>query len=302
MEAPTFKRVCIVGAGTMGKRIGLQCAVCGYEVELVDCSKTALEGAVGYCSQQLQSRVEEGRITAQDREDILHRIHSTTSLGEGASRAELVIEAVPERLELKREIFARLDQLCPDHTILATNSSAIPVSAIEGATRRPDRVLNMHFYDPVVQPMVELMRGTGTSDETIRRARRFARSLDLTPLVVEKESMGFIINRVWRAVKKECLRVVADGVASHENVDRAWMLAWGMHIGPFGAMDAIGLDVVRDIETVYYQASGDESDKPPPFLLEMIERGELGVKTGKGFYTYPNPAYRDPAWLKGDLK
>jgi 3-hydroxybutyryl-CoA dehydrogenase len=220
---------------------------------------------------------------------------------EGATEADLVIEAVVERVDIKREVFAQLDQMCPGHTIFTTNSSSIRISAIEDATQRLDRVLNMHFYPPVWQrSMVELMGGTSTSAETIEQVRQFARSLGLTPLLVRKESTGFLFNRVWRAIKKECLHLVDDGVASHEDVDRAWMIAIGMPIGPFGLMDMVGLDVVRDIEMVYYHESGDESDAPPQLLLDKIESGELGVKAGKGFYTYPDAAFHDPSWLKGN--
>jgi 3-hydroxybutyryl-CoA dehydrogenase len=158
----------------------------------------------------------------------------------------------------------------------------------------------MHFYAPVWRrTMVELMRGRATSDETIECAHQFARSIGMTPLLVRKESTGFIFNRVWRAIKKECLHLVNDGVASHEDVDRAWMIFTGTSMGPFGNMDMIGLDVIRDIEMVYYTESGDASDAPPELLLEKIARGELGAKTGKGFYTYPDPAFQDPRWLSG---
>jgi 3-hydroxybutyryl-CoA dehydrogenase len=158
----------------------------------------------------------------------------------------------------------------------------------------------MHFYAPVWQrPMVELMGGTVTSADTLTRARHFARTIGLTPLLVRKESTGFLFNRVWRAIKKECLHLVDDGVASHEDVDRAWMILTGMPTGPFGLIDMIGLDVVRDIELVYYHESGDATDAPPPLLLDKIAEGALGMKTGKGFYTYPNPAFQAPGWLQG---
>jgi len=267
----------------------------------MDRSEEALAQAEAQQAQELDRRIEAEQINADEKPCVLARIHFTTDLEEAASRADLVIEAVPERLDVKREVFERLDQLCPGHTILASNSSSIRISAIADATCRRDRVLNLHFYAPVGQrPMVELMGGTETSDETIHRVRRFARTIGLTPLLVRKESVGFIFNRVWRAIKRECLHLVDDGVASYEDVDRAWMITTGMPIGPFGSMDMVGLDIVRDIEMVYYMESGDESDAPPRLLLDKIEAGDLGVKTGKGFYTYPHPAFQDPAWLRED--
>ena len=298
METKPFETVCIVGAGYMGAQIGLQCATHGYTAWLVDGLAEALQRTAQSHSQELEKRLEKQQITAEEKEVILHRVHLTTNMQEGASKADLVIEAVPERLEIKREVFAQLDEVCPSHTILTTNSSSIRISAIENAAHRPDKVLNMHFYPQ--RTMVELMRGTATSDETVENARQFARTLGLTPLLVRKESTGFIFNRVWRAIKKECLHLVDDGVASHEDVDRAWMIWVGAPAGPFGMMDKVGLDVVRDIEMVYYHESGDESDAPPKLLLDKIEKGELGIKTSKGFYTYPNPAFQAPGWLKGD--
>lgn len=300
VKANEIERVCVVGAGFMGAQIGLQCAAYGYPVRMVDTAPEALSRAREDQSLELDRRVDAGQIITAEREAIRGRIRFTASLQEGAADADLVIEAVPERLELKRAVFARLDQLCPTHAILAINSSSIRISLIEDATGRPDRVLNLHFYARVWErPMVELMRGMATSEDTIQRARRFARSIGMVPLIVRRESTGFIYNRIWRAIKKECLRVIAEGVATHEDVDRAWMIANGAPMGPCGYMDLIGLDVVRDIEQVYYGESGDPSDGPPQFLLDKIAQGELGVKTGAGFYTYPDPAFEDPAWLKG---
>jgi len=301
MQTKPFKKVCIVGAGSMGAQIGLHCAAHDYTVWLVDRLAEALQRTAESHSQELEKRLEKQQITAEKKEVILHRIHLTTNMEEGASKADLVIESVPERLEIKREVFAQLDEVCPRHTILATNSSSLHISAIESATHRPDKVLNMHFYSLAMRrTMVELMRGTATSDETIEKVRQFAGTLGLTPLLVRKESTGFIFNRVWRAIKKECLHLVDDGVASHEDVDRAWMIFLDTPFGPFGMMDRVGLDVVRDVEMVYYRESGDESDAPPKLLLDKIEKGELGMKTGKGFYTYPHPAFEAPGWLKGD--
>ncbi len=294
-----IKRVCVAGAGYMGWQIGLQCSSHGFPVVLYDVSEEALERAIRAIVQELGRWAEENKTASEERGAILGRIRTTVDIREAASDADLVIEAVPERLEVKQNVFGRLDEVCVDHTILATNSSSIRVSKIEDATGRPDRVLNMHFYsNPWRRSIVELMRGSATSDETMGHARNFALGIGMVPLVVLRESTGFIFNRVWRAVKRECLHLVDEGVASFEDVDRAWMCLYGTEVGPFGMMDGVGLDVVRDIEMVYYEESGDERDKPPRLLLDKIERGELGVKTGKGFYAYPDPAFRDPSWLR----
>ena len=299
MEMKPFETVCIVGAGFMGAQIGLHCAVKGYNTRLVDSLERALEQASWRLAQELDIRLAKYQIDKDEKEAILSRIQFTTRMEEGASGAGLAIEAVPERLEIKRLVFSHLDDICPQNTILATNSSSIRISLIEDATKRPDKVLNMHFYSPVWQrPMVELMRGTATSDETIKKTHQFAHTIGMTTFIVAKESTGFIYNRVWRAIKKECLHLVDEGVASHEDVDRAFMIAQGSSMGPFGMMDRVGLDVVRDIEMVYYMESGDHGDAPPRFLLDKIEKGELGIKTGKGFYTYPDPAFQMPGWLK----
>lgn len=291
----------IVGAGYMGGQLALHIAAHGYPVVVVDESTEALDRMRDTHRQELDRRVMLGQLSGAERAGVSNRIQVSTDLGAVADVADLVIETVPERLDLKRTVFAALDRLCPAHTILATNSSSIRISLIEDATTRLDRVLNTHFYPPVWQrPMVELMRGTASSDETIERVRRFARGIAMTPLLVQKESTGFLFNRVWRAIKRETLHVVDEGIASVDDVDRAWMIAMGMPIGPFGLMDMVGLDVVLDIERVYYEESGDPRDAPPRLLTDKVDAGELGVKTGRGFYTHPEPAYLDPAWRQGD--
>jgi 3-hydroxybutyryl-CoA dehydrogenase len=301
MDTRPFETIGIVGAGTMGAQIALHCAVYSYPVQLFSRSTETLQRAGQSHAQELEQRLAMHHITLDEKESILRRIQFTTHMQEAVTGADLIIENATEHLEIKRELFAQLDQLCPRHTVLATNSSSIRISALEDATQRPGQVLNMHFYPPVWQrTMVELMGGTATTDETMARARHFVRTLGLTPLQVRKESTGFLFNRVWRAIKKECLHLVDDGVASYEDVDRAWMIAVGTPAGPFGLMDIVGLDVVRDIEMLYYRASGDVSDAPPQLLLDKIARGELGLKTGKGFYSYPHPAFQTPGWLKGD--
>jgi 3-hydroxybutyryl-CoA dehydrogenase len=228
------------------------------------------------------------------------RLRRTTSLEEAASEADIVIEVVKEDLALKREVFAALDRICPPHTILATNSSSLRISRIESATGRPGKVLNTHFVQPVWKhPFVELMGGSATSTESMESVKTFMESMGLLAIMVRKENTGFVFNCIWRAVKKESLRLLDQGVASVEDIDRTWMIQMESDLGPFAMMDRIGLDVVRDIEQVYFEESGDPRDAPPRVLEQMIDRGELGMKTGQGFYSYPGPAWCKPGFLKG---
>lgn len=296
-----FQYICVVGSGFLGTQIGLQCAAHGYQTRLVEPSPHARAQSQQTVATELQRRTDDGEHDAAESDAVRARMTYVEELEQGVADAGLVIEAIPERLELKRQLFAQLDALTPPDTILATNSSSIKISAIESATQRLDKVLNMHFYGLIWQrPMVELMRGSATSEETIEAVYRCAQRIGVTPLVVDKESTGFIFNRVWRAIKRETLHLVNDGVTSHENVDRAWMIFTGMKMGPFALMDRVGLDVICDIENVYYRESGLERDAPPPILTDRVARGELGCKTGRGFYTYPDPVFEDPQWLKGD--
>ena len=290
-----------MGSGFLGTQIGVTCARHGYIVNMHDISKVALLSSEKAVDDYVLEWVDVGDVSEDEGKRIKSRIRFHEDLANAAHQAGMVIEAVVERLDIKREVFKRLDELCRDDAVIATNSSSIRVSKLEDATSTPQRVLNMHFYGyPWRRRIVELMRGSSTSNEVMERSREFCRSIGLYPLMVLRESTGFIFNRVWRAVKKECLRVVDQGVASFEDVDRAWMSLYDTTMGPFGMMDRVGLDVVRDIEMVYYEESGEPSDAPPGILLRKIELGELGVKTGKGFYSYPNPNYMKLGWLYGD--
>ena len=296
-----ISKVCVVGSGFLGTQIGVLSAKSGYKVSMQDVSSDALSGSEKAVEGYIQEWIAAGDISEPEGDDIKQRMSYTVELKEAVQGAGIVIEAVVERLDVKREVFKKLDELCDPGVVLATNSSSIKVSLIEGAMRHPERVLNMHFYGhPWRRRILELMRGTKTTDEAMEAAKTYSHSIGVRPLIVLKESTGFIFNRVWRAIKKESLTVADEGVASFEDVDRAWMSLYDTGMGPFGLMDRVGLDVVRDIELVYYGESGDPRDKPPRILLDKISRGELGVKTGKGFYTYPNPEYMVPGWLYGD--
>jgi 3-hydroxybutyryl-CoA dehydrogenase len=291
-------RVSVIGAGTMGRQIALQTARSGLSVTLYDIDAAALASARDVHRGEVAAWVASGKVPAGDDAAIFARLHYATDIA-AVDDADVAIEVVPERVALKRAVFAQLDMHLGPDAIIATNSSAIRVSLLEDATARPERVANLHFYHPVWEyPMVEIGGGTRTSAETLAALTGFARRIGMVPLRVQKESTGFIFNRVWRAIKKEALKVVASGAASHEDVDRAWMIAYGSHnLPPFALMDRIGLDVVQAIEEHYAWESGDPSDLPPPLLTEKVARGELGQKTGRGFYTYPHPAYAAPDFL-----
>jgi 3-hydroxybutyryl-CoA dehydrogenase len=220
------------------------------------------------------------------------------TLKEALQDVDLVIEACPEDVELKRKVFSLIDSSAPSHAILATNSSSIPISKIEGATGRPEKCLNLHFYQMVLGiNIVDVMGGAKTTSEVFEKGSNWVRSIGCIPLGVRKEVLGFCFNSTWRAIKRQALHMWADGYADFRDIDRGWMVFYQLPQGPFGLMDMVGLDVVYNIELVYYAESKDPKDYPPDALKTMIEKGELGVKTGKGFYTYPNPEYTNPGFL-----
>lgn len=291
-------RVAVVGSGTMGRQIALQVARGGFPVALYDLDPAALERARAAQAEFAVGFVATGRWTQGEADAALAKLRYATDLGDAVREVDLVIEAVPERVDLKREVFAQLDEYLLEGAIIATNSSSIRVSLLEGATARPERCANFHFYIPVWDnPMIEVGGGTRTDPAALAALDRFTRQIGMLPLRIQRESTGFIFNRVWRAIKKEVLKVADSGVASFEDIDRAWMIHYKTPKGPFGKMDEIGLDVVKAIEEVYAAESGDPADLPPPFLNERVARGDLGEKTGRGFYTYPDPAWAAPDFL-----
>ncbi len=298
-----IKRVSVVGAGTMGRQISLQIARHGFPVTLFDVEASALNAARTEQAAIVRDWVASGRTSAELEEATLARIAYEADLEVALRDADLAIEAVPEKLELKRKVFAQLDRYLPENAIIASNSFSIRVSLIEDATDRAEQVANLHFYLPVWDsPMVEVGAGSVTRSDVLDALREFASAIGILPLRVRRESTGFIFNRVWRAVKKEVMKVADSGVASIEDIDRAWMIKFGSEmLPPFAQMDRIGLDVIRDIELRYAEESGDRSDLPPPILTEKVDRGELGVKSGRGFYRYPDPAFAAADFLRPDV-
>jgi len=294
-------RICVVGSGTMGHQIALQFAAHGYDVSITDISKDALDRARERIMEVLRHRVEDGKISPESMRESRQRIAYFTGIEEAAANADFVVEAVYEDVEVKRRVFGQLDAVCAPRTILASNTSSIRPSLLADATGRPEKVLAVNFSNPVWEhPCVEVMGSADTSEETIETTAQLLRRVGLTSILVEKEITGYAFNRVWRAIKREALHLVDGGYASFEDIDRAFMFNLGTPSGPFMIMDIIGLDVVLAIEERYYRESGDERDRPPGILREKVEKGDLGVKTGRGFYQYPDPVFKRPCWLRGE--
>ena len=296
-----FKKITVVGSGTLGAQIAMLAANAGYDVAVFDQQPGAFDEMIKKLQQDLTAKQIEPLIPFDQWEACQRQVQQFANLDKALEDTELVIEAVPENLELKRRVFRELDQKAPAQAILATNSSSIPVSHLEESCGRPERCLNLHFY-MALQGMniADVMGGSRTLPEVMKKGIDWVRSLGCIPLTVNKELLGFCFNRVWRAVKREALYMWANGFVDLRDVDRAWMKFTGQEVrpGPFGLMDNVGLDVIYDIEMVYYRNSKDPKDHPPEALKQKIERGELGVKTGRGFYSYPDPEYLQEDFLK----
>ena len=293
-----FEKITVIGTGTLGTQIALLAANAGYDVTIYD----VREGAFGETFDRLRSSIEAKGIAPLipwDRLDTVQgEIRQVTDLEEAVRNADLIVESVPEDLEIKQNVFKELGKNAPPNAVFATNSSSMPISRMEESSGRPEKCLNTHFYNILEgMNMADVMGGTQTTQDVIEQGIAWVRSMGCIPLTVKKELLGFCFNRVWRAIKREALWMWGNNYVDFRDVDRAWMTFTKMKMGPFGIMDGVGLDVVHAIEMVYYNESGDPKDKPPKPLKEKVEGGELGVKSGRGFYTYPDPEFTRPDFL-----
>jgi 3-hydroxybutyryl-CoA dehydrogenase len=292
-----IENVCVIGAGFMGQQIATVTVMSGYTVKAFDPSPDAPAKAMEELKKifALQGNQEQEKRLNESIEKITY----CKNLAEAVADADLVIEAVPEKLELKRDVFAQINKEASPHLIIASNSSSIPVVKLEDVVDQKEQVLNIHFDAPMIdRPMADIMPGTATSDDTMKRVVEWLESIGCVPVIVKKPIMGYLGNRLWRVVKRESLMLWAEGYGDVTEIDRAWMLQFGVELGPFAMMDAVGLDVVYDIEMAYYNESGDLKDKPPDALKEMIDRGELGLKSNRGFYDWSDPEFLKPDFLK----
>lgn len=297
MAARPIQRVAVIGTGTMGAQIAALTAFSGREVAIFDAVPGAPDRGLDRIRGEILPGIERAGFIAGSPADTWQRLRVGSSLADAVDGADLVIEAVREDIETKKSVFADLSRFAPE-AILSTNSSSLPSALLTESVAHPERLLNTHFFAPIwVRTMLELMSCGETSPEVMESVRQFGESLGLVTAVVRGQSKGFIINRIWRAVKRESLRVVDEGHANPEDIDRLWMLFFQTEYPPFGIMDLVGLDVVADIEASYQAVSLDPTDTPSPTLHRLIAQGKLGEKSGEGFYKHPNPAYAQPDFL-----
>ncbi|HET8735391.1 MAG TPA: 3-hydroxybutyryl-CoA dehydrogenase [Pricia sp.] len=281
-----MKQIAIIGAGTMGNGIAHVFAQNGYSVHLIDISREALDKGFATISKNLDRMVAKEKIDERDKPDTLNHITLFTQVLEGVANSDLVVEAASENTETKRKIFGELDKVCSEGTILATNTSSISITQIAAATERPGRVIGMHFMNPVpIMPLVEIIRGYSTTNETTRTVMAVAEKLGKTPTVVN-DYPGFVANRILMPMINEAIETLYHGVAGVTEIDTVMKLGMAHPMGPLQLADFIGLDICLSILDVMYEGFKNPKYAPCPLLGNMVAAGKLGVKSGEGFYDY----------------
>lgn len=290
-ELLTTQKITVIGAGTMGHGIAGQAARCGAFVTLFDTQPDALQSGLQHIQNSYQGAIRRGKMSEDEVAEAWARIrpadlNQEKALAAACLEATLVIEAAPERLELKRAIFTEVESVVSETTLLATNTSSLSIDKIAEALNHPARFIGMHFFNPVaIMPLLELVRGEATSDEVVDLSKQIAEALLKTPIVV-RDAPGFATSRLGIALGNEAMRIFEEGVASAEDIDRAMVLGYRHPIGPLALTDLVGLDVRLAISEYLHSQLGTDTFKPPQILRDKVERGELGKKSGRGFYEY----------------
>jgi 3-hydroxybutyryl-CoA dehydrogenase len=279
-----IKKVCVVGSGTMGNGIAQVSAQAGYETTMVDIKQEFVDRGMNAIKASLAKFVQKERIKQADMDNALTRLRTSVDMKNAAKDADYVIEAVFERAEIKLPVFGQLEEVCPEETILASNTSGIPVSLLASATKRPDKVIGVHFMNPVpLMKGVEIVKTLLTSEETLKVSLDFVKSLGKETVVV-KDSPGFVTNRIITLVINEAAKLLEANLATIEDIDKIERLSHNWPMGPFELADLVGIDVLVDLLEGVYQQTGWERYKPAPILKRMVELGYTGRKAGKGFY------------------
>jgi 3-hydroxybutyryl-CoA dehydrogenase len=280
-----IRQIAVVGTGTMGRGIAYLAALAGYDTVIHDADGAALDAARAAIESTLRKGVEKGKVDAADASAALERLQLAADLEEAARDADLIVEAVPEDLDLKLNIFAQADLFCGEETILASNTSSIPIARLAGSVERRDRFIGMHFFNPPhVMKLIEIVRGERTSDDTVAAVREVAEKMGKQPIIVH-DSPGFATSRLGVAIGLEAIRMLEEGVASAEDIDRAMELGYNHPMGPLRLTDLVGLDVRLGIAEVLAATLGPRFE-PPQLLRDMVAAGKLGKKTGEGFYRW----------------
>jgi 3-hydroxybutyryl-CoA dehydrogenase len=279
------KNIMVIGAGQMGSGIAQVCAQAGYSVILNDLKPEFVERGLGVIKKNLSRQVEKGRMTAEEMDEVLKNVTASNNL-QDAKNVELVIEAAVENMEIKTKIFSQLDEIAPEHAILASNTSSLPITEIAAATKRPEKVIGMHFMNPVpVMKLVEIIRGLATADEVYQTIEDITKTLKKVPVEVN-DFPGFVSNRILMPMINEAIYTLYEGVATKEAIDEVMKLGMNHPMGPLTLADFIGLDTCLYIMETLHEGFGDDKYRPCPLLRKYVKAGWLGKKTGRGFYVY----------------
>ncbi len=283
-----IKKICVLGAGLMGAGIAQVCVEAGFEVSMRDIEDRFVQGGLNIIKRNYEKAVSKGKMAREQADALLSRVNGTVDLVAAVQGVQVVIEAVIENMDLKKQVYKELDQLCPGETLFASNTSGLSITEMASVTKRPDKVIGMHFFNPVpAMKLVEIIKGQATSEETYQTIKALSETLGKKPVLV-KEAPGFVVNRIFVPMINEAIFVLQEGIASPEDIDQAMVLGVNHPMGPLALADLIGLDTLLMVQENLYREFGDSKYRPSPLLRKMVRAGHLGRKSGRGFYDYGN--------------